>query len=208
MSFEFYKKKLIAVVGPDKVGKFTQTHLLRNNIKSFGHNVTLVEMPFNDHMTYDLIYAMLKNGTAKTFPNLFQFVQFMNKFLFQKLELPQLLKENDFIIFDRWKQCAVVYGDAGGANPIFNRWLANFLIDADYTVVLEGKSFSRKEETDDVYEKDNSLQSKVAKGYNAWSKLHASVSSTVDCVGTKEEVHARIKDALKRAGVWTGYYKT
>jgi|SRR6478609_902978 len=190
--------KLIVVEGPDKVGKQTQSRYLSHVLGRYGDRTALVEVPFNDRVTYRLIYRMLKNGQAKDYPNLFQFVQFLNKFIFQWTVLLWLRLTCDFVVLDRWKLSAIVYGDATGVNPTFNRFLYSMLKNADDTVILHGSSFKRQE-VDDVYEKDNSLQATVRRGYYEWAQEHPEDHHLINNQGSRDEVHARILNAVKSA---------
>lgn len=156
--------KTLAVDGPDKIGKETQTNLLVRYLKEDGNKVKLVEVPYNDFVFHKLIYWMLRNGLAKKTPNLFQFVQFLNKFFFQLFILPYLLLTNDYVIFDRWALSAIVYGGVTGVNQMFNRFLYALLYKPHGTVILTGQPFFRK--GSDSYESDDELQSTVRELYS------------------------------------------
>lgn len=191
--------KLVAVEGADKCGKATQSRLLMNSLRQRSNaRVAQVEVPFNDGITYRLIYWMLKHGQARQHPNLFQFLQFINKFVFQWTKLLWLRLTCDFIILDRWSLSAIVYGDAGGADQTFNRALHMFLVRPDLTIVLDGQSFKRCGEVDDVYEKDSALQRAVRKGYRDWVTWHPFDHVLVDNQGGREVVHDRIRKVVKR----------
>lgn len=187
--------KMVVVEGPDKVGKQTQSQMLAHVLRRYGDKVKLVEVPYNDGSTYRLIYRMLKNGQAKKYPNLFQFVQFLNKFIFQRTVLLWLRITCACIVLDRWKLSAIVYGDATGVNPTFNRMLYGMLKDPDVTVILHGSSFKRQE-ADDVYEKDNSLQTAVRNGYYEWAQEHPENHDLIDNQGSRDEVHERIMNVV------------
>jgi dTMP kinase len=190
---------LVAVEGPDRVGKQTQTRLLTERLRSEGHKVALVEVPFNDGSTYRLIYWMLKRGYAKTLPNLFQLVQFFNKFFFQATVLVWLWLTHDYVVFDRWSLSAIVYGDATGVNRIFNRVLLFLLKDPNLTIVLHGPRLT--DQTEDVYERDTDLQKAVRRGYYDWALAHPWNHELIDNKGTRSEVHERVLDAMERSGV-------
>lgn len=190
--------KLVAIEGPDKMGKQTQSHMLTHSLRRYGDRVKLVEVPFNDRLTHKLIYFMLRNGQAKKYPNLFQFVQFLNKFIFQWTVLLWLRLTCAAVVLDRWSLSAIVYGDATGVNPTFNRLLYHLLAKPSVTVVLHGPSYKRKT-VDDVYEKDSALQVAVRKGYYDWVQDHPSDHDLIDNQGTVEEVHERIMSAVEAA---------
>ena len=188
--------RIIALEGADRVGKQTQTIMLCDTLRSYGKKVKLVEVPVNDHLTYNMIYGMLRNGWAKSLPNLFQFVQFMNKLLFQWTRLIWLRLFYDVVILDRWKLSSIVYGDATGANKTFNRILYFFLKSPEKTIVLHGPSFKKAADGDDVYEKDSELQLAVKEGYFYWVEDHIEDHETVDNQGPKELVHERVLMAI------------
>jgi thymidylate kinase len=139
---------------------------------------------------------MLRNGQAKLYPNMFQFVQFLNKFVFQWTYLLWLRLTCDVVIMDRWSLSAIVYGDATGVNWTLNRILYWLLVKPDVTVVLHGSSFKRKT-VDDVYEKDSALQLTVRKGYYDWVQENPDDHELIDNQGTKDEVHERILSAIE-----------
>jgi thymidylate kinase len=164
--------KIVVFEGPDKVGKETQSKLLQQALNASGYRALRVEVPSKlCPRTHRLIYKMLHNGSAKRWPNVFQFVQFLNKWLFQINVLPTLTKYADVVIFDRWSLSAVIYGGATGVNKTLNTFLYNRLRKADVTLVFHGKSY-RRNTVDDVYEKDNDLQARVRQDYYAWAMAH------------------------------------
>jgi thymidylate kinase len=191
--------KLIAVEGPDRVGKATQSKFIVDAFNATKKRSVRIEIPFNDGLTYRLVYNMLKNGIAASWPNLFQFVQFLNKFLFQVFVLPWYILKYDYVVLDRWSLSAVVYGDAGGASPCINRAEYALLVEPAATVVLLGSA--RGECNEDVYEKNAGLQTLVRVGYHDWVQRHPEKFRIVDCTGSKLEVHQRFISALVEMGV-------
>lgn len=183
--------KLVTVEGIDKCGKETQSKLMLQSYLCSGYRTSRVEVPVKDcNKTYRLIYWMLNNGLAKRWPNTFQFIQFMNKLLFQLLFLPKLLNDNDIVILDRWSLSAVIYGDATGVNHNFNMMLFNWLKKPDITVIFHGTSFRRSTTTDDSYEKDTELQKRVAQAYHNWGVKHPRETVLISNSGKSvEEVH-------------------
>jgi thymidylate kinase len=158
--------KLIVFEGPDKVGKETQSKLMERALHKSGVSVIRVEPTKESHPRgRKLIYGMLESGAAKRWPNTFQFVQFLNRMYFQVFKLPKLLREFDIIILDRWALSGWVYGAAEGINGPLNQWMYNRARQADIVVVLGGTSYKRNR-TDDSYERDASLQSKVRTLYH------------------------------------------
>lgn len=191
--------KLVAIEGPDKVGKQTQSEMLAHALRRYGDRVKLVEIPFNDGLTYRLIYRMLRSGQAKRWPNTFQLVQFFNKLLFQWTYLLWLRLVCDVVVLDRWSLSSIVYGDATGVNRTFNRVLYWLLVRPKVTVVLHGSSFRRSTTTDDSYEKDTDLQKAVRRGYYEWTQEHPGDHDLVDNQGTRDQVHERIVHIVEAA---------
>jgi thymidylate kinase len=186
--------KIICVEGPDQMGKQTQANLLFLDLRSS----VLREIPFNDHFTYALIYFMLENGFAKRFHNLFQFVQFCNKLLFQTFHLMPMMLMYDFIVLDRWYASSIVYGDATGVNKRFNHMLQKFLIKPDVTFILEGQRYKRPYEKNDSYESDKILQDSVKLGYKLFSENINNNALMINNEGTPSEVHHKIICELRR----------
>jgi thymidylate kinase len=192
-----FGKQLIAIEGPDRVGKATQSKMLVEKLKKFCFTAVRKEVPFNDFITHRVIYWMLHNGYAKRFPNAFQFVQFVNKFLFQFTVLLYLRLTYDYVILDRWSLSAVVYGDATGVNPAFNRFLYSLLVRPDLTLVLEGSRFNRNDKAD-TYETDTTLQAMVKSGYRAWAESHPVDHRIINNIGTPQQVQRRIMKSTSR----------
>lgn len=184
----------IAVEGPDKVGKETQTKLLTEHLSSLGR-VKRVEVPIHDVITYHLIYWMLRNGLAKKLPATFQFVQFLNKFLWQFFVKPWLSLRYDFVVLDRWSPSSVVYGTCEGLSAEYVMFLYGRLFKPDATIVLHGTSYKRSSTQDDSYEKDTALQIAVRSEYKFWA-LQTSRTVLVNNEGTVHDVHAKILDVL------------
>jgi thymidylate kinase len=189
--------KLVVCEGHDKAGKATQSKLLVEAYSDAGLKSTRVEVPsVLCGRTHRLIYRMLKNGWAKKLPNVFQFVQFLNKWVFQVLHLPTLMKHNDVVVLDRWSLSAVIYGGATGVNNPFNMLLFHLLKKPDVTVVFHGQSF-RRNTVDDSYEKDTELQARVKEGYHAWALAHPSDHVLIDNRGGNvQDIHRNVVTEL------------
>lgn len=158
----------IIVEGLDSLGKSLQTRRLVEHLENTGHKVARVKSPFDDGFTCPIIYWMLKNGLARRVPNVFQFVHFFNKVIFQLFVLPKLLRENDFIVFDRWSISMWAYGVMDGANATLTRWMLSCIAEPDFTVILDGVRHSR-DRADDSYEADTNYQKRVRLMYVQWA---------------------------------------
>lgn len=159
--------RLIALEGIDRLGKSTQTKLLVDHLKKSGNRVAVVKSPYNDGVTFPLIYWMLGNGLARKLPNAFQVVHFINKLAFQWFVLPRLRKENDFIIFDRWKTSMYAYGVCDGANKKFTELMLGAIRDAECTILFDGDPHITTK--GDSYENDRLYQTKVRAFYLNWA---------------------------------------
>lgn len=194
--------KIVVIEGPDKVGKETQSKKLVHALNQYGVKTKLVEMPVRDcNQSYRLIYWMLRNGRAKQFPNVFQFVQFVNKWLFQRIFLKKLHEEYDVLVFDRWALSSVIYGNATNVNKKFVMFLFNLLMKPDLTFVFHGLSFRRSTTEDDSYEKDTDLQAEVKQAYAKWANEYHYDHILVKNDKSIQEIHAFIMSCVAARGI-------
>jgi|GEM_PF-2730791 len=189
------KAKIIVIEGADRCGKATQAKLLRENLISYGVTSAIVEVPIRSAVTYRIVYWMLQNGLAKKFPKLFQVLQFLNRKIFQTIELPNLENQFDVIIFDRWSLSTIVYGGAAGVSEEFTTKLSNHLRQPDHTFILWGNSFPH--EVEDVYEADHDLQNDVRIRYALWASYNSSVCTVLNCQQNKKNLSKRILEVLR-----------
>ena len=186
----------IAIEGPDRCGKATQSRMLVQALQDQGYKVKLVEVPVKSVLSYKIIYWLLRNGFVNYIPNVFQFVQFVNKWFFQVFKFTFMRWFFDFIIFDRWALSGVVYGDAGGANPRFSRFLFRRLRKPDATIILVG--MARTSDVTDAYEANNKLQMNVRRGYADWYIENRKGTAIVDNDGSRNDVHNRIMNVVDK----------
>ena len=192
--------KIIVIEGPDKVGKETQSRMLVAHLKAEGRKAVRVEVPYDDGITHRFIYWMLRTGYAKTHSGFFQWVQFMNKKIFQRFKLPKLMSENEFVVLDRWSLSALIYGLATGVNKQSCREQFADLKSPDATIVLMGKAMSDRK--DDSYEADTYIQRRVRELYTDWAEDNKNNGcELVQASGNRGEVHYAIIDSLKKMGV-------
>lgn len=161
------KAKIVTFEGPDGVGKTTQVARLARALRDEGKKVETIKLPRYDRLTGKLILRMLKSGSAVRYPNVFQVVQWLDKLLFQAFYMSKLLRENDYVLFDRWHVSMWAYGLAGGANELLTNKLVGSLKSPDLVLVFHGKS--KRAEKQDAYEADASYQKKVALHYVLWT---------------------------------------
>lgn len=191
--------KIVVIEGPDRVGKQTQTGLLKDHIEKLGMRVQIVEVPIKSAVTYKVIYWMLHNGLAKKFPKIFQWFQYLNRKIFQIFTLPGLEKLNDVIILDRWSLSTIVYGGAEGVPESFAIGLSNRLRSPDHTVILLGEAFPH--EAEDAYEADSELQHRVRIGYAQWAAKNPETVTLIDSRQDRSDILKRIKVSLEVKGI-------
>ena len=139
---------------------------------------------------------MLRSGSAVRHKYLFQVVQFWNKVAFQLLVLPKLVRENDYVVLDRWDLSFYIYGLVAGINPLLLKFAHWFLKKPDVTVVLFGSPYPK--ENLDSYESDRFFQQCVDIEYQAWGLKHHRKSCLVDVNGkSPQEVHDLIVGKLE-----------
>lgn len=193
---------LVSFEGPDAVGKETQAKMLCNYYNSNNIRAVYYEFPLNDsgvmlsNVTFKLIKKMLTSGFANKYPNLFQAVQFMNKFFFNALTLPKLMNAYDVIILDRWSASVLVYGYASNVNKKLALKMFTSLRHADITVILNGNSFNK--DNKDSYEKDNELQTRVKKYYTEYQNDYNSIRNILNLSPNQDiqKIHKTIIDYI------------
>lgn len=190
--------KLIAFEAPDMVGKTTQSKLLVDYIdKVDKKKVIYVKAPFKTgFITFPLLYWMLDNGSAKTYPMLFQSIQYLNKILFQMFILPFLMVKYDYVIFDRWKLSAKVYGEATKVNALFLSICDSLLANADHTILLHRDALPVSR-TLDSYEREIELQHLIRALYIKWFANQSMIKATIiNASGSIYDVHSKIVECF------------
>lgn len=190
--------KIIVYEGPDRVGKATQSKMMVESLMAMGFKATRIEVPVKNFL-HPRIYGMLKSGFAARHPYIFQAVQVANRRVFQFFELQKIMKEHDYVVFDRWSPSTWVYGLATG----LPRWYVDFLLlgikKPDYVVILNGTPHVT--EMRDVYEKDRTLQSRVRDLYLNYADENSEVCSVIQANMDKTEVLELTFQSLIRAKV-------
>jgi len=191
--------KIIVLEGADRCGKATQSRMLCNYLNDRGKSAVLIEVPIWDRTTYGLIYWMLGNGLAKKLPKLFQWLQCINRWIFQTFTLISLEHRYDYVIFDRWSLSTSVYGRATGLSESYVDGLYEVLRRPDFTILLIGKS--HRHVAEDAYERDHELQAAVRFIYRDWASRHSEDVHVANSERSKEEVHEEILAALNSKGL-------
>lgn len=194
--------KTIAFESADRLGKSTQVRRLVERIHEclFEESVAVVIAPDPDEghsVSYKIIRAMLKNGTALRFPRLFQFLHFANRMKYQCLVLPHVFASNDIVIFDRWALSLYVYGLATGVDETLIKIWYDRMFKPEWTVILEGLPHHKDQL--DSYEANDELQRSVRQLYRLSDErgvIHIDVTGL-----TEDEVHERICYELTKKDV-------
>lgn len=185
----------IAIEGPDRVGKATQSVMLVERLRQVKgwERSGLIEVPIKDTLTHTQIYAMLHNGMALKYPQAFQALQVTNRLYAQAGWLTTLVSEYDCLVFDRWNASAYAYGRAAGVDIDEIECLTSLVAVPDLTIILDGPGFSMEKAPDD-YESNPKLQTDVRAYYLEWAKRQKSKNSiyVVDAADDLNAVHEAI----------------
>lgn len=160
--------KIICFEGADGLGKSTQAILLEEYLLAKGFRAKYFKLPSKSYFG-KLIYKLLDSGIAKKAPNLFQSINYFDKFIFQFAEI--LFSKYDYIILDRWFLSSIVYGISDGANEKFLNTLSKILIKPDITFVFFGENFLSNKNKLDSFESDVRLQKNAKKNYLLYGLL-------------------------------------
>lgn len=191
----FADATLVAIEGLDRSGKATQTKMLVEEFERRGHKTLSIEVPIQDKLTFWLIRRMLKTGSAKRWPNFFQFVQFLNKWFFQVFKFPFARRRYSYIVFDRWALSMLAYGQATGASSKFTEFLFSHMRAPHCTIYLQGKPCVS--EATDTFEADNSIQGRAGRTYDAWCSI-SSDHHIIPATGSRVDVHRKIMSVLAK----------
>lgn len=180
---------LVALEGPDRVGKATQSKMLAASLREKGFRAQVAEMPFRDGATYSQIYQMLGDGSVNDEPVVFQTLQAVNRKIFQSRDLQGMARQFDVVVLDRWTMSTRVYGSASGVAPATTALILRGLVEPDVTFVLDGGPFPKNNL--DVWEADDEFQQLVRSGYREACEGKEDVV-VIDAKRSKEDVHSKI----------------
>lgn len=185
---------LVSFEGPDGVGKTTNIKRLARELAFDGHSVVVVKLPAYNTTPGGIIKWMLKNGLAVSWPNLFQIVQCLDKLIFQWFVLPKLLKRYDYVLLDRWHASMWAYGLAGGASERLTNVCVNLMCEPHMVLVFHGTC--KRQEAQDVYEKDKNFQKSVSLHYVLWTITHSENSRAIKADQPPAAVADEVLDAV------------
>jgi thymidylate kinase len=169
---------LISLEGADGLGKSTQAGHIKKALEATSKKVAIAKLPAYETFTGKIISRMLKNGTAVRHPNIFQTFQWLDKQIFQITKLKKLVRENDFVLLDRWHASMWAYGLAGGANEKLTNYYVDSIREPHAILVFYGSC--KRSGADDSYEANQHYQKSVALHYVLWSCIRSNNSFPIN----------------------------
>jgi len=190
----------VAIEGPDRVGKQTQTKLLAKRLvnEQIFDDVAIIEAPIKDQYTHKRIYEMLNDGRAIQYPSTFQGLQILNRVLYQETSLKTILHRVDAIVFDRWNVSSFAYGRAAGIAADELICELDMVAETDLTILLEGKPYP-KDNLDD-YESNMLFQKRVRDGYIEWAQQYSKDKITV--INANDTIDAVHETIWQTVSIW------
>lgn len=189
------KGKIIALEGPDKAGKMTQSKLLVESLRRSGR--ISVVMDFPDYSTpIGIEISAFLEGKRDYSNELKHMLMSANRWE-RKREIESLVKTGTVVVINRYYQSNLVYGISNGLNI---EWLINLdkgLPKEDIAIVLDvsPSTTSLRAEKLDLFERNEKLLLDVNKNY---SKLAERFSwKIINGDNSKERVHQDILNLLK-----------
>jgi dTMP kinase len=185
---------LVAIEGPDRVGKATQATMLRDSLVARGMKAIVEEIPYDDGVTHAEIYRMLREGEAMKYPEVFQWLQGMNRRIFQKIRLSSLASEYDVVVLDRWNLSTRVYGGCDGVSERTTENILRRVVEPDVYLVFDADPFPK--ENLDSYEKDLEFQRRVRREYLSWCEKDPQRFVKIDAGRPLDEVHHDVLEVV------------
>jgi dTMP kinase len=189
------KGKIIALEGPDKAGKMTQSKLLVESLRRSGRISVVMDFPDYSTPIGTEISAFLE-GKRDYSNELKHMLMSANRWE-RKREIESLVKTGTVVVINRYYQSNLVYGISNGLNI---EWLINLdkgLPKEDIAIVLDvsPSTTSLRAEKLDLFERNEKLLLDVNKNY---SKLAERFSwKIINGDNSKERVHQDILNLLK-----------
>ena len=188
--------KIIALEGPDKAGKMTQSKLLVDSLRKSGR--ISVVMDFPDYSTpIGVEISAFLEGKRDYSNELKHMLMSANRWE-RKREIESLVKTGTIVVINRYYQSNLVYGISNGLNI---DWLLNLdkgLPKEDIAIVINISPSTVKLRTEklDLFERSEKLLLAVNKNYSKLAKQFSWKIISGD--NSKEQVHQDILNLLKR----------
>lgn len=190
------KGKIIALEGPDKAGKMTQSKLLVDSLRKSG--IISVVMDFPDYSTPIGMEISAFLEDKRDYSNEVKHMLMSANRWERKREIESLVKTGTIVVINRYYQSNLVYGISNGLNI---DWLLNLdkgLPKEDIAIVINISPSTVKLRTEklDLFERSEKLLLAVNKNYSKLAKQFSWKIISGD--NSKEQVHQDILNLLKR----------
>jgi dTMP kinase len=190
------KGKIIALEGPDKAGKMTQSKLLVDSLRKSG--IISVVMDFPDYSTPIGMEISAFLEDKRDYSNEVMHMLMSANRWERKREIESLVKTGTIVVINRYYQSNLVYGISNGLNI---DWLLNLdkgLPKEDIAIVINISPSTVKLRTEklDLFERSEKLLLAVNKNYSKLAKQFSWKIVSGD--NSKEQVHQDILNLLKR----------
>ncbi|NAL77343.1 dTMP kinase [Nitrososphaera sp. AFS] len=190
------KGKIIALEGPDKAGKMTQSKLLVDSLRKSGRISVVMDFPDYSTPIGMEISAFLED--KRDYSNEVKHMLMSANRWERKREIESLVKTGTIVVINRYYQSNLVYGISNGLNI---DWLLNLdkgLPKEDIAIVINISPSTVKLRTEklDLFERSEKLLLAVNKNYSKLAKRFSWKIMSGD--NSKEQVHQDILNLLKR----------
>ncbi len=190
------KGKIIALEGPDKAGKMTQSKLLVDSLRKSGRISVVMDFPDYSTPIGMEISAFLED--KRDYSNEVKHMLMSANRWERKREIESLVKTGTIVVINRYYQSNLVYGISNGLNI---DWLLNLdkgLPKEDIAIVINISPSTVKLRTEklDLFERSEKLLLAVNKNYSKLAKQFSWKIISGD--KRKEQVHQDILNLLKR----------
>lgn len=190
------KGKIIALEGPDKAGKMTQSKLLVDSLRKSGRISVVMDFPDYSTPIGMEISAFLED--KRDYSNEVKHMLMSANRWERKREIVSLVKTGTIVVINRYYQSNLVYGISNGLNI---DWLSNLdkgLPKEDIAIVINISPSTVKLRTEklDLFERSEKLLLAVNKNYSKLAKQFSWKIISGD--NSKEQVHQDILNLLKR----------
>lgn len=188
--------KIIALEGPDKAGKMTQSKLLVDSLRKSGRISVVMDFPDYSTPIGMEISAFLED--KRDYSNEVMHMLMSANRWERKREIESLVKTGTIVVINRYYQSNLVYGISNGLNI---DWLLNLdkgLPKEDIAIVINISPSTVKLRTEklDLFERSEKLLLAVNKNYSKLAKQFSWKIISGD--NSKEQVHQDILNLLKR----------
>lgn len=183
--------RFVVIYGNNNIGKSTQAKMLVERMKAEGESVRYIKYPiYNLAPTGPLINAYLREGNPYGLsPREAQTLYAMNRTQFEP-QLTQWLKSGETVVAEDYTGTSLGWGQGAGVDKEYLLEVNSHLLEPDQTLFLDGERFLEGKEHKHIHEQNDDLINRVGKIFQDLAKEFN--WTTVDAVGSVEEVHERM----------------